>query len=1138
MPFSSDQISQMNAQYQGAMMQQQQQASMIGANMPLADSIVGGGMNRAAAIGGPMATLGLGLVGLDPLSMGYRGAMAGSRLGMAGAIGGGLAGAGVAMGGAMAVGYGMNQIYSGAQQQQGFNSMMNSTFRFANQYGGQGFGRGGLGDIGGMMRNMTTEQGPMGQMVGFEELGRLASNMGRMGMAQGVRDAKEFSEKFREMVKTVKQIAESMGTSLEEAQKMMGAMRSSGVFGQNQAASFASRVRQGAVAGGVATSELTGMMQVGSQISRMVGGRGRAGAAGGLETITNIGVAQQMGLISEEDIYNTTGLTGAEGRRAMATRQMEQSAQFLRGSLGRRFLASIAGKDGTLDEGSVNEYMAGGVGTGRTTEMYQRNLAKVGRADFIRNEGRLRGAALEKFGGLAPMVAMKGWLEERGMNVNEDNDRAMIFMQRQLGMGNDEAEMMLRQVRDLPLLLNQRRNAGEDDDYMRRIQERRSHTGLEGIKHKFEKAKAEVDKVLQQVGADFYTSMSDSVDGFINRLTDTYVKETRADVAGAFRTMMGGGAMGAEAAGSTFGIGKTFKSSMMFGSLTKSGRSTMATFNEGDAERFSKAGFGFTGDGTGLMGHMNKVSQIVGAMKAGGRGLEGFSDVQALGAGAKDAFSKALMGEGMAVTKGMDRLAGFGKFLAGQAGLEGLSKRFEAAGDVEKAQILAAFSGKGGADRDQTGAFSDPGMRGVYGTSNMRSVGEGADAVGAAFGFKGRRSIMGGASTSDIGVGKFLLSEGGRDLMGKMLSDNEEVRASAKESVEKEIISLQDKEDLSDSEKARLRGLKGMLLSQRLTEMEVNGATQEQLDAEAERLGKDQGLSLQEVKSQVSTINALAERNRLNAQGEAGERYGARARSDLASLRNKSGLVTGEGDNLTLKAEAADKIGGGAAGKAFLAAMVEKQKAMAKMGPGADNEALLSQASAAEALMTQNLAGMSVAEQRRLAEGLSGVEGAEEASGQAALTAATSGRLEAGGKKKQGLSTAASLLGADISQEELSKIVKDGGKDGLAAAAKAIAGRIGDGSLGKNTAFLQDLEKSLGSVQEGKFGAAGASLSGLLGNETVSKARVQAAQDSDPNHHLKSIKEDTGNMAKHMGTMVATLGEISASTKKSAEDWL
>src|SRR5690606_33991769 len=116
-------------------------------------------------------------------------------------------------------------------------------------------------------------------------------------------------------------------------------------------------------------------------------------------------------------------------------------------------------------------------------------------------------------GGLVPMMAMKNWLDERGINPHEDNDRAMIFMQRQLGMGTDEAEMMLRQVRELPMLMRQRTVSTEDDQRLRQIQERQSHQGLDGIKHKFEKAKAEVNAVLQQAGADFYQSMTSQVDG-------------------------------------------------------------------------------------------------------------------------------------------------------------------------------------------------------------------------------------------------------------------------------------------------------------------------------------------------------------------------------------------------------------------------------------------------------------------------------------------------------------------------------------------------------------------------------------------------------------------------------------------------
>lgn len=1096
--------------------------------MPMADSIVGTGMNRAASIGGPAAALGLGIMGLDPISMAWKGGTMGARFSLGGALAGGLAGAGVATGGAMAMGYAANQFFAGAQQQQQLGHMMSSTFRFANAYGGNGFGRQGTGEIGGMLRQMSTEQGPMGQMAGFEELGRLASNMGRMGMAQGVRDAKEFGDKFREMIKTVKQIAESMGTSLEEAQKFMGAMRGAGVFGQNQAASFAARIRQGAAAGGLATSELTGMMQVGSQISRMVGGRGRAGAAGGLETLTNIGVAQQMGLISEEDIYNTTGLTGAEGRRAMATRQMEQSARFLQGSLGRRFLASVAGKDGSIDEGSVARYMAGGVGTEDTIGMYNKNLNKVGRANFIRNEGKMRGAALERFGGLVPMIAMKNWLDERGINPNEDNDRAMIFMQRQLGMGNDEAESMLKQVRELPQLMRRRQTAGEDDNYMNRIRERNSHQGIEGIKHKFEKAKADVNAVLQQAGANFYESMTSQVDGFINRITDTYVKEVRADVPEAFRTAMGGGAMGTTAAQQTFGLGNTFQMAGARRGILGGGDNAMSAFGKGDAERFAKAGFGYTGPGSGLMAHANRMNQIVGAARGGGAGIQDFSEVQMMGAASSDAFRDALGGD-MAKTRGMDRLASFGRFLGSQGSLEGLSKRYAGADDVEKAKILAAFSGKGGANMDQGDAFSAPEFRGVYGSTGMRTLGEGATAIGANFGFRGRRSMVGGVRGGDEDVGKFLLTEGARDLMGRMMSDNEGIRADAKDKVEREVIKLRDKDELTKDETARMRGLQGMLMSQKLTEMEVSGATPDQIAAEKKAMAAKYGISETEVDAQATTIAGLAERNKELALGEAGERYGARARENLVGLADKDGLLAGDG--VSLRADKADKIGGGSAGKAFLKSMIKQQRTMALMGPGADNRALFASAQQAGKEMNLHLGNMSVAEQRQLAVGLSTVAGAEDEAGHVGLVANLSGQLEKGGKGN--LSGAASMLGANMSKEELAKLVETGGPEG---AARAIAGKIGDGSLAKNGDFIADLSKMLGNVQSGQFGAAGEKASALLGNGEVTKARVAAAQDQDPVHHLKTISGDTAKMAKAFESSLGILADIRDGTKKSAEE--
>jgi hypothetical protein len=1132
-------MAQMTGFYQNQSAQQMHNASMIGMGMPIGDAFASGTMNRVGAVAGPLA---VGALGLDPLSIGLSaGAWGASRgMGMMGAAGLGL-GAGLAsMPISMAVGYGVNQMFAGAQQQQAFGGMMNSTFRFANNYGGHGFGRGGLADIGSMMRNMSTEQGPAGQMVGFEELGRLASNMGRMGMAQGVRDAKDFSTKFREMVKTVKEIAEAMGTSLEEAQKMMQAMKGSGVFGNQNAAQFAQRIRSGAVAGGMATSELTGMMSVGSQISRMVGGRGRAGAAGGIETLTNIGVAQQMGLLSEEDVYNVTGLTGAEGRRAMATRQMEQSARFLQSSNGRRFLASIAGRDGQLDAGSVAEIMAGGVGTDRTMQMAGRNLSKIGRANFIRNEGRLRGAALEQFGGLAPMLQMSQWLGERGIDVNEGNDRAMVFMQRHLGMGNDEAEMMLRQVRELPQILRQRQLSSQDDDYSKRLSERKSMTGLEGIKNKFEKAKAEVNSALQQVGADIHDGIASYIEGAVNRMTDNYVKETRQGVSEAFRTMMGGGALGAGAAADVFGIGGgAFSSSAARSStLFRSGRSDLAIFQDRDATRFAKAGFAFKGGD--IMAHTNTVAAVNNAFRGGDSNLAGRAGIQSLGAAGADAFKQALLGQSIS-GRGFDRLDSFGQFLLGQSGGNragtDLFNRYRGASREEQAQIMAAYSGEGGAGQSQADYFSDPGFRGVYGVSGNFTMGEGADKVGSAFGRGGKRGMFAGSATSaDTAVGKFLLSEDGKKLTDRMMSNNAKTRDEAKLQVEKEILTLQKKEDLTKEETARLRGLKGMLFAQRLTEMEVKGASAKELDAEAARLGDLYGISANEVRSNAATIGALAIGNKDAALVQASEQFGDQARLNAAGL-SRAGLVSGSGATLTLNAAAADKLGGGTAGQAFLKAMVTKQQALSQMGPGVSADKIRELAATANNAaqgMNAELANMSVEDQRKFARALAGVEGAEEEAGTVGRVATLSGRLKKAGKGAGGILSAAGALGASgLDKEGIQKLLKEGG---IGAVAKAVAGSIGKGDLVNNSGFMADLEKTLGSVEGGQFSAGGVGLEKLLGNETVSKSRLEKEAAEDPNKNLANIATDMKTSAEKLGLIHTVLSEMKERATKNPEE--
>ena len=591
-------------QFHGQSMQSAMMYSGMG-NMMGAQGLMGGLMSQGAAVGAPLMSGIGGMMGLDPLSLGLKaGGLAWK--GGAGVLGAGMAGMG-AMAGVGVLGAGAawagGQMLSGAQQQMALSRGMAQNYNFMNPAGGQGFMPQQSMQIGREIREMTHDLGGGGEIATFSELSRLAVNMGRMGMGQNVRTVKDFKEKFKQMVDSVKTIATELGTSLEEAQKMMASMRQVGIFKPGQAVQASKLMRETALSGGLAMSEVSSMMNIGSQISRSVGGLGQSGAIGGARTIGQIGTALQMGVISEEGIYNATGLTGAEGRQAFATEMMSRSANFLRSGRGRRFLASVAGKDGTLNADAVMEWMSGGgVGTGRTMELAGKNLAGVGRANFIRNEGRLRGSALEQFGGMLQPMVYKQWLSERGWDPTDMDDRSKLAFQRFSGLGRDEADQALSVVARMPeIMQQQRRDAGmtkwADENKLRSQQ-----TGVEGVKRKLEQMREGLQGKLQQYGAEIMKSGSDVIESWLSKVTGIYQREYTAEMDRAFRGYMSGTATGMQAFNRQFGQiapkgmfaagGPSMKSATP-ADFYGGGGGLLGAFFESPAERYKKAGYKF-----------------------------------------------------------------------------------------------------------------------------------------------------------------------------------------------------------------------------------------------------------------------------------------------------------------------------------------------------------------------------------------------------------------------------------------------------------------------------------------------------------------------------------------------------------------
>jgi hypothetical protein len=507
-----------------------------------AEFISGNLINRGIGFATPIAKFVGGLAGLDsPLSgaltWGGVGAMVGGPVGAG--IGAGL-GAIVGTAGAFAQ-FGAGQVVTGMQQQQALNAMLRQNYGFLRP-GGYGFSGVDAGIISSQIRAISHEVGPGGEMHSFSELAQLASNMGRMGFAQNITDVRQFTQKFKQMVDTVKTVAKELGTTLQSAQEMIVGLRQSGIFSTADQIRMAQGIRANSLAG-ISMEASSQMANIGSQIARSIGGLGRSGAFAGMRTIQQIGAAVRTGALTEEDIYNATGLTGEQGQMALAQNQLQSSAWFLRSSRGRYLLASLAGSNGQLDERAAQEFMYGGFGVGRTRELAYQNLGRIGRANFIRNEGRLRGEVLNRFGGNVNTLALIGWAAERGIDISAMGDREMLFAQRMLGMGRDELDVAVKQANAMGDIGSYMDRQRMQDDYLRDLSIVRKNTGLEGVKNTFNRFRERAQSKVQEYGSKVYQDVTNVIERKLNEMFGVYTREIDAQLDDAYTRFAASGGM-------------------------------------------------------------------------------------------------------------------------------------------------------------------------------------------------------------------------------------------------------------------------------------------------------------------------------------------------------------------------------------------------------------------------------------------------------------------------------------------------------------------------------------------------------------------------------------------------------------------
>lgn len=1150
---ASDAISSMNfAQHQ----------SMVQGMMPsnvAAEHLAGGMMSRGAAIGSPMLSGAAGMLGLDPLSLGFKAGGAAYSSGMVGLAGAAGVGMGV-MGGAAIAGLGIQyaggQMMQGAQQQMQLNQGLRQNYNFMNAQGGMGFTTNQGNQIGGAIRSMSHEVGPGGEHHGFDELSRIATNLGRMGGAQNVRTVDDFKAKFKETLETLKKVSHDLGTSLEDAMKTIQSMKGTGIFKAADQIKMAGDMRSTAMAGGMAMSEVTGMASIGSQISRAIGGRGISGANAGVRTIGQIGSATAVGALTEEDIYNATGQHGAEGRQALGAAQLQQSARFMSSSKGRYFLASISGKNGQLDQDSVDEWMSGGnMSTGRTAEMAHHNLGKVGRANFIRNEGRLRGEALSQFGGLAQSMALKQWMGSRGIDPSNMDDRAMLGFQRFTGMGRDEADVAIKQINHLPEIMQHQRDIQRGLGYADAQQRQRANTGIAGIQKTVDHWKEGVNSKLQGAGAGALKAGSGTIESLYNQYSGIHVEAPSEGLA-EFSENIG---HSTDSAAVRREFRRTLGSGSGRGGLNAA---TLANGAAGRALRAARAGGGAAMVNAGKASSDAIMMASIGAvfdpndpqgadvaLREFQKNLPADLRTKMIGLGSRDAqfgmMQSLQEGAGVAsehqvATVLGKRLTTYGGATSGpyseadrlESNAAAMLGRRARTDDVRAQESVRQRRDFAVAEHLLTGGnnFAVAGhlLAGgnivaglVTGHSLKDSIAHRNDGLTAVAGFASRtKDNITGRTARDEAIGGFLDKKENASMVADMYSDDASERRSGRKAMMDKILKLKDGgKSLSKGDQGELDAASALLLgtdekyAAMMKDMNEGKGAHPDLVAKMSSLtGRKQ--TVEELK-QLSHMGVTGGKDQLlRRQEELREQWRAKEQDRINEDRTRlraSGGMTKEGD-----------ITGHGEAKGALVGVDKELSAIMKMDASVDRSAKLAD-------LNKRIAGMSEAERKELA-----IHGAGNAAGDAAARSLSAEKRLIGRSKHAG-STAggiAETFGFDMDDNEKKAMAKMGS----AEQAKYLASKIGLSSA-------EDVKKLEGALVNKNKGEAAMSVEELkAGLRGKAKEDLQAREEGkrDPNVvQLEKIRDNsdkqTAYLLKMSGNLPATADDIKRATSGNAE---
>ncbi len=559
---SSWQISQMHAQQGQAFGQQQAYSQQLSSMMPAPYQGVGlgaqgfqGGFGGGTSYnyGGGFSSYGPGnsfgnsmtsMIGGVGHTMGRGMAMAGGIGGFAmGGIGGAMMGMGIGglVGGAMK--FTANNFMEGAHEQAAIERTL-SQFQFSNggSRTGRGFNRQDSRAIGDMVRQM--ERIPE-MLTSFGELNRLMDKMGQMGLMQGVRDAGQFMNKFKETISTVKDLAKMMGTTMEGALQAFGEARSSGFYAKGDIARNVMSRQITASLTGMNQGQIGALQQFGSEMGHGTGGSRASGSRHALRMAGQLGMANQMGILTNDQIMEMTGKEGAEGIQDLSAQMTQLGYRMSNSNVGQALTLALGEKKDGRYTGKMDEELVRKVRSGELSLSELKSLARSkastrgAKLSFAAHKSRLRSEMAGAVGAEGISMQLQEILGERGW---QNPDAVNLVMQR-FGASEEQANLLQQVMPNLQQVSSSMGLAGQN-------QARQSAMNSASREHSWDAIKHRISKKLQHYTTDWAKDLGVGVrdyfqnfaDDFLDDISGRYTKEVTKRVSDAVR--LGGSGLG------------------------------------------------------------------------------------------------------------------------------------------------------------------------------------------------------------------------------------------------------------------------------------------------------------------------------------------------------------------------------------------------------------------------------------------------------------------------------------------------------------------------------------------------------------------------------------------------------------------